>query len=356
MDYVLNGEGVGNVASRLMQNNWDTGALRPFIDEKTQKAAIIVNQNGEQKKLFTNAPTSLRKDAWIELDNAVVMAARQRLKLVGDLRGAGLVYNLPNGMSKTVLETESMGDITDAQIGMDPANETKADEYQFNLTSLPLPVVHKGFSYTARQISVHQNSGTPLDTTHAAMAARRVAEGIEKLTLGVADEYSYGGGSVYGLINFPVRVQTHISDPVSTTDWTPSTLVKEVLDMKELAKEQLHYGPFSLYMGTAWDRQLDDDYSAAKGSNTLRERLGQISSIDSIETLDYLPGYQCVLVQKSSDVIRMVMGSDITTVQWESMGGLKVHFKVLALMVPQVRDDFYGKCGVIHATAVDKSS
>lgn len=354
MDYVLNGEGVGNVASRLMQNNWDTGALRPFIDEKTQKAAIIVNQNGEQKKLFTNAPTSLRKDAWIELDNAVVMAARQRLKLVGDLRGAGLVYNLPNGMSKTVLETESMGDITDASIGMDPANETKADEYQFNLTSLPLPVVHKGFSYTARQISVHQNSGTPLDTTHAAMAARRVAEGIEKLTLGVADEYSYGGGSVYGLINFPHRVTTEISDPTLTTGWTPADLVGEVLDMKELAKDKLHYGPFSLYMGTAWDRQLDDDYSSAKGSNTLRERLGQISAIDSIETLDYLPGYQCVLVQKSSDVIRMVMGSDITTVQWESMGGLKVHFKVLALMVPQVRADFYNRCGVIHASAVDK--
>jgi uncharacterized linocin/CFP29 family protein len=355
MDYVLNGQGVGSVATRLMQNNWDCGALRPFIDEKTQKAAIIVNQDGEQKKLFTNAPTSLRKDAWIELDNAVVMAARQRLKLVGDLRSAGLVYNLPNGMSKTVLETESMGDIEDAEIGMDPANETKSDEYQFNLTSLPLPVVHKGFSYTARQISVHQNSGTPLDTTQASMAARRVAEKIEKLALGVNDEYAYGGGSVYGLINYPGRVTTTISDPSLTSGWDGSRLVQEILNLKELAKEQLHYGPFSLYMGTAWDRFLDDDYSSAKGSNTLRERVNQISAIDSIETLDYLPGYQCVLVQKSSDVIRMVMGSDITTVQWESMGGLKVNFKVLALMVPQVREDFYGRCGVVHATAVDNS-
>jgi hypothetical protein len=65
MDYVLNGEGVGNVASRLMQNNWDTGALRPFIDEKTQKAAIIVNQNGEQKKAVherTNQPSQRRVD------------------------------------------------------------------------------------------------------------------------------------------------------------------------------------------------------------------------------------------------------------------------------------------------------
>ena len=35
MDYVLNGQGVGSVATRLMQNNWDVGALRPFIDKRT---------------------------------------------------------------------------------------------------------------------------------------------------------------------------------------------------------------------------------------------------------------------------------------------------------------------------------
>lgn len=356
MDYVLNGQGVGSVAQRLMQNNWDVGALRPFIDPATQQGAIIVNDDqGNKKKIITNAPTSLRKDAWIELDNAVVMSARQRLKLVGDLRASGLVYNLPNGMSKTVLETETMGDIEDAQIGMDPANENKADEVQFDITSLPLPVVHKGFHYTARQLAVHQNTGAPLDTTHAAMAARRVAEKIEQLALGVADTYTYGGGSVYGLINFPGRVTTTISDPALTSGWNGATLISELLGLKELAKGQLHYGPFSLYMGTSWDRYLDDDYSAAKGSNTLRERIQQINAIDDVETLDFLPGYQVVLVQKSPDVIRMVMGSDVTTVQWESMGGLKVHFKVLALMVPQVREDFYNRCGVVHATAVDNS-
>lgn len=354
MDFLMNGNATGDVAARLMQNNFDLGTLRPFIDENNQ-GAIIVNEGGESKKIITNAPTSLRKDAWIELDNAVVQSARQRLKLVGDLRSSGLVYNLPNGMSKTVLETERMGDIEDAEIGMDPANETKADEYQFDLTTLPLPVVHKGFSYTARQIAVHQNSGTPLDTTHASMAARRVAEKIEQLALGVGDNYAYGGGNVYGLINFPGRVTTTISDPSLTSGWNGATLVQELLNLKELAKGQLHYGPFALYMGTSWDRYLDDDYSAAKGSNTLRERVSQISAIDSVETLDFLPGYQCVLVQKSPETVRMVMGSDITVVQWESMGGLKVHFKVMALMVPQVREDFYGRCGVVHATAVDNS-
>lgn len=354
MDMITNGVATGDVAARLMQNNFDLGTLRPFIDDNNQ-GAVIVNQGGESKKIITNAPTSLRKDAWIDLDNAVIAAARQRLKLVGDLRSSGLVYNLPNGMSKTVLETERMGDIEDAQIGMDPANESKQDEYQFDLTSLPLPVVHKGFSYTARQIAVHQNSGTPLDTTQASMAARRVAEKIEQLALGVGDEYSYGGGSVYGLINFPGRQTTTISDPSLTSGWNGATFVQEVLNLKEIAKGQLHYGPFALYLGTSWDRYLDDDYSAAKGSNTLRERLSQISQIDSVETLDFLPGYQAVLVQKSPEVVRMVIGNEISVIQWESQGGLKVNFKVIGLQVPQVRDDYYGRCGVVHATAVDNS-
>ena len=132
-------------------------------------------------------------------------------------------------------------------------------------------------------------------------------------------------------------------------------LVSELLAMKQLLKGQLHYGPFAVYFGTEWDRYLDEDYAAAKGSNTVRERIGQISQIDSIETLDFMSGYDVLMVQKSSDVIRMVNGINMQTIQWPSMGGLKVDFKVMAMMVPQVRQDFYGRAGVLHASAQDNS-
>ena len=56
------------------------------------------------------------------------------------------------------------------------------------------------------------------------------------------------------------------------------------------------------------------------------------------------------IVQMTSDVARAVVGMDITTVQWESKGGMQLNFKVMCINVPQIRADFYGNCGILHAT------
>jgi hypothetical protein len=41
---------------------------------------------------------------------------------------------------------------------------------------------------------------------------------------------------------------------------------------------------------------------------------------------------------------------DITTVQWESHGGMQLNFKVMCLMLPQLRTDFYGNTGIVHGS------
>jgi hypothetical protein len=51
------------------------------------------------------------------------------------------------------------------------------------------------------------------------------------------------------------------------------------------------------------------------------------------------------------DVARAVDGMGITTVQWESQGGMRLNFKVMCIQVPQIRADFYGNCGLLHFTA-----
>jgi hypothetical protein len=62
-------------------------------------------------------------------------------------------------------------------------------------------------------------------------------------------------------------------------------------------------------------------------------------------------GYQftLILVQLTSEVARAVNGMDITTVQWEEKGGMRLHFKVMAIQVPQLRADYYGQMGLLHA-------
>lgn len=352
MDFILNGQGQGSVASRLLQNGFDVRALRPWVGQDGRHY-IAQNQAGSAIAVPTlNANATLRKDEWIQLDTAVVRAAKERLRLVADLRGAGLEYSIANGMGKTTLETETMGDITPATISMDPTRKGEADRPEFDLTSLPLPVIHKDFFFNARQVAASRsNPASNIDTTTAELAARRVAEEAEKLAVGVAPTFSYGGGTVYGLINSPNAITTIDLTSPPDSGWTPAVTVAEVLQMRQASMNALHYGPWRLYNSPAWDQYFDADYSAAKGDNTLRERLQKISGISGVQTLDFLPGYRIVLVQMTSDVVRMVIGMDITTVQWETEGGMRLNFKVLAIMVPQIRADFNGNTGIVSAVA-----
>ena len=95
---------------------------------------------------------------------------------------------------------------------------------------------------------------------------------------------------------------------------------------------------------------MDEDYEVAKGDNTLRDRIGAIEGVDRPQTLDFLPTKTLLLVQKTPDVARMVVGMDVTTVQWESKGGMELNFKVMAIMVPQLRADFNSNTGIVHGT------
>jgi uncharacterized linocin/CFP29 family protein len=223
---------------------------------------------------------------------------------------------------------------------MDPAQQGEGDRPEFDLVNLPLPVVHKDFSFNARQIATSRNNGVPIDVSMAELAAKRVAEEVEKLTLGTLGTYSYGGGTIYGFVNFPHRITKALTDPAASA-WVPQTLVKEVIAMRQQSINAFYYGPWMMYVSPGWDAYLDEDYfhiDASMGTaQTLRERLRKVDGIQDIRTAHFLEDYQIVLVQMTSDVVRMVVGLDITTLQWETLGGLKVNFKVMAIIVPQLR-------------------
>lgn len=350
MDFILNGQAQGNVANTLLSNGFDIAALRPWVGNDGRHYVARNNSGKLESVPLLNANATLRKDEWKILDEAVVMAAKERLRVVADLRSAGLTFNVPNGMSKTVLETETVSDITPATISMDPARESEGDRPQYDLTNLPLPVIHKDFYFNARQVAASRNMGASIDTTMAQLAARRVSEEAEKLVIG-SNQFAYGGGTIYGLTNHPNRVTTVSVTLPTNTGWVPSTLVQEVLAMRQASENKFHYGPWALYNSPSWDQYLDDDYSASKGDNTLRQRILAINGINGVRTLDFLSGYQLVLVQQTSDVIRLVIGMDITTIQWETLGGMRLNFKVMAILVPQIRADYNGNTGVVHSVA-----
>ncbi len=388
VDFVLNHQGHGPVGEALAGCRFDPGLLRPYVDGRGQRCVTINtgrmgndNKPIYEKRLVAelinngiNSPvfnaTSLRKEEWIELDRVVIKAARQRLRAWSDLAAANTFGGF-NGMAKTILEHETMSDPGEAMVDMDGLSEGRNDAPKFQLEGLPLPITHADFWFSSRRLAASRNSGTPLDTTMAEAAGRRVAEMIEKTLIGMEVGITYGGGSatptygrastVFGYTNFTSRLTyTSVTTPTGSN---PEATVNNVLAMRDLLYAGKFYGPFMLYHTNDWDRWLDNDYFRSGGTSvtrTLRERLASIEGISGVRRLDFWTGmnsgltatlpYQLLLVQMTSDVARAVNGMDITTVQWESIGGMRLNFKVMAIQVPQLRADFNGNCGICHGT------
>jgi uncharacterized linocin/CFP29 family protein len=354
IDYVFNGKSYGNVAAQMMQCDFDAGALRPFIGR--DRRSYITLQAGKDEKgepkyntiPLTNAAASLLREEWKFIDTAVQEAAYPRLRAWADLRGSSGALPIPQGMGKTVVQSTRIKDITPAKVSMDGIAISDMDVPGGESIGVPLPIIHKDFKFSAREIAVSRSGAMPLDTTVATMAARKVAEEIEKMTIGIGAGagYTFGGYTVYGYTEFPDRLTYQLTEP--TGNWSPAVLVQEVIGMRKAAEDVGFNGPFTMYTTSDWSAVMDEDYSTQKGSNTTRERILQLDNINRIVTLDYLTGYQILLVQLTPDVARAIVGMDFTTLQWEQHGGMEIRLKVMAIMVPQLRADFYRGTGIVH--------
>lgn len=348
-------------------------------------------------QLAANA-TALRKEEWIELDRVVLRAARYRLRAWADLASRNSFGGF-NGMSKMILEHEVMSDPGEAIVDMDGLTDGRGDAPKFQLRGLPLPITHADFWFSSRVLSISRNTGTPLDTTMGEASGRRIGETLEKTLIGNQAGAVYGGAStyvggydqtsqVYGYLTHPNRISsTNFYKPTGNgragTGWLPQDTVLDVLGAIDTLRAHKFYGPFFLYHSNDWDQYLDRDYIAVTSgvggattgvtTATLRQRLLMIGKeadgetvIEGVKRLDFLfssltdqssggPGlenltsanaFTMILVQMTPDVCRAVNGMDITTIQWESVGGMRLNFKVLCIQVPQLRSDFYGNAGI----------
>ncbi len=380
VDHIINGQAHGEVANQMASCRYDPGLLRPYRDENNRECVTVnTGRTRYDKKSNTYRPifekrlikdlaaqdihipvanaTSLRKDEWLQIDRVVLRAARQRLRAWSDL-AARNTFGGFNGMSKMVLEHETMSDPGEAIIDMDGLTEGRTDAPKYQLEGLPLPITHSDFWFSSRRLAVSRNTGTPLDTSMGEAAGRRVAESIEKTLIGVETGITYGSGSysrnstVYGYTNHPARnTKTDLTAPDGTNS---STTLGEVLAMRDTLYADNFFGPFMLYTSNDWDQYMDNDYyisSTGMGGQTLRQRLMSIDGIMGVKRLDFFTDtFTLLLVQMTPDVVRAVNGMEITTVRWESVGGMRLNFKVMAIQVPQIRADFNGRSGVLHAS------
>lgn len=352
----------GNYARRLLDNELDMGCLRPYVDDNGQSWITrnyfnpYTNQF-EQRAVPTMNDTNatLRFLDWIELDNAVVRAVLPQLRVAQDLINAGLTYRLPNGIAKTILQHQQMSDTTGATISMDALRRGESDRPVFSTITTPIPIIHKDFQYPLREVLASRTGYSPLDTETAALAARKVGEQVEQLVLGSTNPlflgqptFAWNGMNIYGMMNWPGRITYSLTQPTAG-GWTPDTTVADILNMKKASQLANHLGPWVLYFGLNWDPYMDADYKPTYNATTLRQRLRLIDGIQDARTAAYMNGMDILMLEMNTGVMRIVIGMDVVTIQWESEGGLLLNFKIMCCMLPQLRADIYGNTGLVHA-------
>jgi uncharacterized linocin/CFP29 family protein len=341
MTTARNGGAAVDAAKTLFAGSSGTWAGQMFL------AAL---QRGEEiSPAALRTLDTLRKDEWKVFDEALVEEGVIRLRAVADLLGAGLTFNVSNGLGKTVYEYEKMTDMFPAEVSMDGNARTENDRVEFELASLPLPITHKDFFINLRTLSASRERGESLDTTQVRVAGRLIAEATESLLIN-GSSHVYGGLPIYGYRTFPARN----TESFQTTNWddpakTGADMLTDIQVCKAALEADRFYGPYWVYVPAAASRTLSNDFKAATDKPVL-QRLLEVDGVEAITVCDQMAAQELVMVQGTRDVAMMVQGEPLQTVQWDINGGFTVNFKAFQISVPLLRSDAQGRCGIVHMT------
>lgn len=310
----------GSVAQRMIQSGFNVNALR------------------------TN--DILHKEEWLLFDRTVSEIARAQLVAVQDLmNGQGTRYPIPNAMGVTVVQHEQVTDMTDAQIDMSGIAPAERDRLNWNLVNVPLPIFHKDFRLSLRNLESGRRQGIPVDTSMAQTATRKVVDLMEKVVFNGASITS-GGGTIYGYLNHPNRNTGSVAANWETTA-TGSQILSDVVKMIGVAQGDNMFGPYTLYVSVAVYVKMLDDLKA-NSDKSIIARLLEIPQLRAVRGTSQLTGSTAVLVQLTGDVVDWLDGLQPVTVMWETHGGMQINFKVMAIGAPRVKADAEGRSGIVH--------
>jgi hypothetical protein len=362
VDLLFKGQGQGPVAQEVLANGGalNVGTMKPFIG-KDKRSYIQVFNGGDPKDPanyqvgLTNHTAVLRRDEWKTLDEAVLKVSETRLTGIQDLVASGNVFNIGNGMGSTVLEWHDISDALTAEATMDGVSRAKNDRVVYQTNYLPLPIIHADYEINSRVLASSRSQGMALDTSMAERAARKVNLLLEQM-LFTATTYSWGAAddrsenSIYSYLNHPDRNTVTLSTygQWNASGTTGAEILASVIAMKQASIDAKHYGPWKLYIPTAYETVLDTDYDTTTPGTTIRERILKISGITGILVVDTLTAHNVVLVQMTPDVVRLVRGMSLQNVWWQEEGKFINKYKVMTIQVPQIRSDQEGNSGLVH--------
>ncbi|MGH7962778.1 MAG: major capsid protein [Candidatus Binatia bacterium] len=293
--------------------------------------------------LRTNA--LLRYDDWKDIDRTVLQIATVRMSGWGDLRARGLTRNL-GGLGVIMTQWQRASDMDPAEISMSGITRGQKDRVDFDTKLLPVPIIHKDFSLEIRHLEASRRNGVGLDAMQAQIAARLVAETAEDLLFN-GSSITVDGNAIYGYRTHPDR-----NVIATAADWgTVANIYSSVIAMIAALVADRMFGPYILYVSDTQYIQALAQEGVDNFSNVMT-RLQQIPNLQGIKPTYALPDGTALMVQLSSEVVDAEIGQDITTVEWNEMGGMQANFKVMMAAVPRIKSDAAGRSGVVVHTGV----
>lgn len=285
----------------------------------------------------------LRANEWQEIDQAVLGVVRTGLTGIQDLINARLTRPL-GGLGTILSGYEQVSDMTEADVSLEGTNAGEKGSITHATVFVPIPIIHKDFDISLRQLMASRKSGTPLDLTLAETATRVVREKMESI-LFVGHSKQIGGFHLHGYTTHPSRITGTAVGDFGTAGNGYKTMVKA---LGALAAAGFN-GRFMVYIAQTQYNELLN----LLGTNDRNEleiiKAGLPQIIDVKPSFDITAG-QLVLVQMDSNTVDLAVAEDVSAVQWDSLGGMQVNFRVMAALAPRIKADINGKCGVLHYT------
>lgn len=288
----------------------------------------------------------LMEDEWKAIDREVIAASEYPLRIVNDIRSAGLVVNVdPNVLVGTWYTQGQMTAATSNMLGRSMADR---DIPEIAPSGAPIPMYYKDLSFSTRGIGASRRIGEGIDMTMVSLASRVIAEKIEDTVVNGNSGIKFNGLTLYGLLTEP-NVTTDTATNFGGGDFaTAGNFEKTVAGVINSLNGENWRGPFTLYVSETQYNQVAHTYHTDGSAQTGLQR---VESWDSIRAIYPVPSSvladgKVIAVQMTRDVIEYAEGQAIQVREWQSGNGMEVFFRIMAIGGPRVKARQNGESGI----------
>lgn len=309
--------------------------------------------NSEERRRIAANATTLEEDEWKTLSDRMVEVYRRNLNVISDIRNAGLTRSI--SLATMVDTWQKRTEFTAADISVDGESTSDEDRITYSTVGVPVPIVHKDFRISDRELMESRNMGNDLRTEGVAEATRAVTELLEELVIDgwntEVPDHNDDTWNLYGLRTHPDR------NTVSANDWGTSSNIRDsfVAALNAMDEDNRTGGNFYTYVAPPQWREfraaIDPD---GDGNMTVRERITNEfdQELGPIRRAEKLPDGEMLMVDMSQDVVELAEAEDTQVIEWQSGSGMTNYLKVMASLAPEIKSDAHGQSGIVQVTGI----